>query len=129
MAAKFIDNTAIVLRKIDANALKAMDAVAEVLVEAVQDKMLYGYHTPHGKDGHTEILESGDLFDSIQAIPHKVSQNTYGARVGSDLNYAGYVHDGTRKLVGRPFIRDGVLDAGDRIREVLANIIPNGFNA
>ena len=127
MAVKFIDNTTIVLRKIDANCSQAMQAVADVLVESVQEKMLYGYHTPHGNPPHTEIVDTGALFDSIEASPGKVSQNTYGVNVGTNLHYASYVHDGTKKFVGRPFIRDGVLEAGNKIRETLSEIIPNGF--
>lgn len=121
MAVKFIDNTSIVLRRMDANCTQAMDAVANVLVEAVQDKMLFGYSTA--------ILKTGALFDSIEASPGKASQNTYGVNVGSNLSYASYVHDGTSKMGGRPFIRDGVMDAGDKIRETLSQIIPNGFTA
>jgi phage gpG-like protein len=127
MAVKFIDNTAIVLRKIDANCSRAMQAVADVLVEGVQSKMLYGYHTPHGNPPHTEIVDTGALFDSIEASPGKASQNTYGVNVGTNMHYASYVHDGTSKLAGRPFIKDGVMEASDQVREVLSEIIPNGF--
>lgn len=127
MAVKFIDNTAIVQRQINANCTDAMAAVAEVLVESVQEKMLYGYSTPHGKDGHTEILETGELFDSIQAEPGKASQNTYVVSVGSDVSYASYPHDGTSKLEGRPYIRDGVMDGAEKVRETLESILPNGF--
>lgn len=127
MAVKFVDNTAIVQRQLDANCSEAMAAVAEVLVESVQNKILYGYSTPHGKDGHTEILETGKLFDSIQAEPEKVSQNTYGVKVGSDVSYASYPHDGTSKLEGRPYIGDGVMDGAEKVRETLESILPNGF--
>ena len=129
MAAKFIDNTAVVFKKMDANCVAAMDAVADVLVESVQDKILYGYSVPHGRPPHTEIVETGALFDSIEASPGKVSQNTYGVTVGSGLKYASYVHDGTSKLAGRPFISDGVMDASDKVRKILQSIIPNGFHA
>lgn len=127
MAVKYIDNSAIILRRMDSNCMSAMERIAEAYVESVQYQMLYGYHTPHGKDGHTEILESGDLFDSIQAVSHKVSQNIYGVRVGSDLNYAGHVHDGTRKLVGRPYIKDGVFNASDTVKKIVAEELPNGI--
>lgn len=119
MAVKFIDNTAIVVRKMDANCSKAMQAVAGVLVESVQGKMLYGYPTA--------VVDTGALFDSIEASPDKVSQNTYGVNVGTNLHYASYVHDGTRKMTGRPFIKDGVMEASGKVREVLSQIIPNGF--
>lgn len=126
-AVKFIDNSAIVLRRLDNNCVRAMERIGEAYVESVQYQMLYGYNTPHGKDGHTEILESGDLFDSIEAISHKVSQNTYGVWVGSDMDYAGHVHDGTRKLVGRPYIKDGVFNASDTVKEIVAEELPNGI--
>ena len=129
MPVKFIDNSAIVFRRLDSNCIKAMEAVADVLVESVQEKMLYGYHTPHGNPPHTEIVDTGALFDSIEASPGKVSQNAYGVNVGTNKHYASYVHDGTIKLVGRPFIRDGVLDAGDKVRETLSEIVPEGFKA
>ena len=127
MAVKFIDNSVVVLRKMDSNCMSAMNHIAEAYVESVQYQMLYGYHTPHGKDGHTEILDTGALFDSIQAEPHKVSQNTYGVRVGSDLDYAGHVHDGTRKLVGRPYIKAGVFNASDTVKEIVKEELPNGI--
>lgn len=127
MAVKFIDNSANILRRMDSNCMSAMEHIAEAYVESVQYQMLYGYHTPHGKDGHTEILESGALFDSIQAVPHKVSQNTYGVRVGSDKDYAGHVHDGTYKLEGRPFMKDGVLNASDTVKGIVAEALPNGI--
>lgn len=129
MAVKFVDNSAIVLRRMDSNCTKAMQAVADVLVEAVQEKTLYGYNTPHGNPPHTEIVDTGALFDSIEASPGKVSQNTYVVNVGTNMHYASYVHDGTKKLTGRPFIKDGILEAGDQIRETLSAIIPNGFDA
>lgn len=129
MPVKFIDNSAIVFRRLDANCTRAMGAVAKVLVESVQEKMLYGYNTPHGNPPHTEIVDTGALFDSIEASPEKVSQNTYGVNVGTNKRYASYVHDGTSKLVGRPFVRDGVLDAGDEVRETLSEIVPDGFKA
>ena len=127
MAVKFIDNSAIILRRMDRNCTSAMKHIAEAYVESVQYQMLYGYHTPHGKDGHTEILETGALFDSIQAVPYKVSQNTYGVRTGSDIDYAGHVHDGTSKLEGRPYIKDGVLNATNTVKEIVAEELPNGI--
>lgn len=89
--------------------------------------MLYGYHTPHGKDGHTEIVDTGALFDSIEAETKKSSMNAYTTNVGSSLKYASYVHDGTSKLQGRPFISDGIMAASDKWKDTLAAILPEGI--
>lgn len=131
--AKIIDNSAVVLRRIGTNSQEAMQAAAEFLVEAVQDKILYGYHDWHGKPPHTEIVDTGALFDSIAAKVKRDSQNAYSVSVGSDLPYASYVHDGTRngdgsvKLKARPFIRDAVFDSQQELQEILGDNISQGF--
>ena len=127
MAYTFVDNSAEVLRKLRG----AIDGVAEQLkedlVEGVQEKMLYGYNDPHGSDGHTEIVDTGRLFDSIQAEVKRVSQNTVDINVGAtgESNYAVYVHEGTHKLKGRPFITDGVQEKREHIRATLENGLRN----
>lgn len=117
----FVDNSAAVLRRMASATDRAARETEDVLVEAVQEKILYGYHEPHGEDGHTEIVDTGRLFDSIDAEVKRVSQNTVDIRVGAtgDTPYAVYVHNGTRKLKGRPFIRDGVEASQDKIRETM----------
>ena len=127
MAYTFVDNSAEVLRKLRG----AIDGVAEQLkvdlVEGVQEKMLYGYNDPHGSDGHTEIVDTGRLFDSIQAEVKRVSQNTVDINVGAtgETNYAVYVHEGTHKLKGRPFITEGVQEKREHIRATLENGLRN----
>lgn len=127
MAYTFVDNSAEVLSKLRG----AIDGVAEQLkedlVEGVQEKMLYGYNDPHGSDGHTEIVDTGRLFDSIQAEVKRVSQNTVDINVGAtgETNYAVYVHEGTHKLKGRPFITDGVQEKREHIRATLENGLRN----
>lgn len=125
--AQIIDNSAVVLRRIGTNSQEAMQAAAEYLVEAVQDKILYGYHDWHGKPPHTEIVDTGALFDSIRASVKRDSQNAYTATIGTDREYASYVHDGTTKLKGRPFIRDAFFDSRERIEEILGDNISQGF--
>lgn len=127
------DNRDLVFRQLDSNAGQTMDKLVEVLVEAVQEQMLYGYHTPHGKDGHTEIVDTGAMFDSITADWEKQSQNLYTLNVGVPAGtvpagYVDFVHNGTNKLEPRPFITDGVLNAQEAIKEVCADNLPIGFD-
>lgn len=123
----FVDNSAEVLRRMVSATDRAARQLENDLVEAVQEKILYGYSDPHGKDGHTEIVDTGRLFDSIDAEVKRVSQNTVDIRVGATGNtpYAVYVHNGTRKLKGRPFIRDGVEGSRAHIREVMQSNYEN----
>ena len=123
----FQDNSDIVLRKVGTNSRNAMDKAAEIMVESIQEKILYGYHDVHGNPPHTEIVDTGRLFDSIKAQVRRTSQNAYATEAGSDVPYAIYVHDGTRRLKGRPFITDGILAAQPELKEILSDELKQGF--
>lgn len=45
----------------------------------------------------------------------KAEQNT--VVVGSNVEYAEYVHNGTSKMAGRPFLREGIDQTKDKMQE------------
>ena len=121
-----------VFKQLNANVEACMPLIGEAAVEGVQERMLSGYHTPHGPDGHTEIVDTGALFDSITADVQKESQNLYTVNVGvpagtKPAGYVQYVHDGTWKLEARPFLADGVLNSAEKQKEIYETHLPNGF--
>ena len=122
---KFKDNSDIVLKALYRAMREASNEMAVIARDAVQYQMLYGYKDRHGRDGHTEIVETGRLFDSIKANVNVASQNTYGVTVGTDVPYAKCVHDGTRKLKARRFIRDGLLKANKKLESAAINAFKN----
>lgn len=124
---RFVDNSDIILKKVASNCQEAMEMVGELLVDAVQEKILYGYNDPHGNPPHTEIVDTGALFDSIDAEATRASQNAFEVSVGAGVSYAGYVHNGTYKLKGRPFITDAVMDSREKIKSILTGKIPSGI--
>lgn len=115
----FKDHSDIVLSQMTANSAETMAAVGEALVESVQQKMLYAYYR--------EPIDTGRLFDSIEAEARRVSSNTYETTVGSKVPYAGYVHEGTSRMRGRPYIRDGVFDAQEKVRAIMEGGLSKGF--
>ena len=115
----FKDNSDIVLRQISVNSDNTMKKVGEKLVESVQSAMLYNYSK--------EVVDTGRLFDSIEYQQRRVSQNTYETQVGSSVHYAGYVHEGTSRMRGRPYIRDGIMDAQDDVNAILSQGLSKGF--
>lgn len=147
MAVTFKSNLDLVLRQLHANTAEAAAKAAEIAVESVQMKMLYGYNEPHGRPPHTEIVDSGDLFDSITADVRRVSQNIVDVQVGSDMPYAKYVHEGYTqpaglkfqdkhgnwyttkggKIQGRPFITDGLAAAKDDLENAVGTAWKRGF--
>lgn len=127
------DNRDLVFRRLEANAEEAMKQLVELLPEKIQYQMLYGYHTPHGPDGHTEIVDTGALYDSIAADYEKQSQNLYVVSAGVPAGtkpaaYAGFVHNGTSRLEPRPFVTDGFLAAQEAAAEIFAANLPVGFD-
>ena len=124
---KFESHLDQVVKQIDSNFQAMAEEMKAEAIEWVQEKMLYGYHEPHGEDGHTEIYDTGKLIDTLDGEVKKASQNAYEVTVGSPQPYAVYVHNGTYKLHGRPFIRDGLEGNQDKIKEIFENNAKKGF--
>lgn len=124
---RFVDHSDIVLRQMGQNIRAAADNLAELAVEAIQTKMLYGYKDVHGNPPHTEIVDTGALFDSVDAEVKRASQNGFTVQGGAGTSYAKYVHDGTYKLKGRPFVTDGLMEAKPEIQSELVKSLSNGF--
>lgn len=123
----FKDYSDIIMRKLAGSLGGAAKDVAEVAVEAIQSKMLYGYGDYHGNPPHTEIVDTGALFDSVSAEVAQVSQNAFTVQAGAGTHYAKYVHEGTSKLKGRPFITDGLTEASSEIESAIAKALRQGM--
>lgn len=121
----FKDNTELILNAIASATAEGAQKMADCAVESVQYQILYGYKDPHGKDGHTEIVDTGALFDSIKGDVKRQSQNLYTITVGTDRPYAVYVHNGTRYLKARRFITDGINRARGDMEDILRDEMKN----
>ena len=94
------------------NALTAMGIKA---VGLTVEKMVSGYGAP--------IWDTGTLMRSITF--EKVGGED-AILVGSPVEYAGYVHDGTSKMAGRPFLRDAIFEGADALKAVAQNELGKG---
>lgn len=121
----FKDNTELVLNALASATKEGAQKMADCAVDSVQYQILYGYKDPHGKDGHTEIVDTGALFDSIKGDVKRQSQNLYTITVGTDRQYAVYVHNGTRYLKARRFITDGINRARGDMEDILRDEMKN----
>ena len=121
----FKDNTELILNALASATAEGAQKMADTAVESVQYQILYGYKDPHGEDGHTEIVDTGALFDSIKGDVKRQSQNLYTITVGSDRKYAVHVHNGTRYLKARRFITDGINRARGDMEDILRDEMKN----
>ena len=127
MAVRFEDHSTEVLRRVQGNLKKAAVDVGDIARDAVQEKMLWGYHDVHGNPPHTEIVDTGRLFDSIEGQVKAVNANVYQTSVGTDVPYTEYVHEGTYKLKGRPFITDGIMESREKIQTAIREALRRGM--
>lgn len=121
----FKDNTELILNALASATKEGAQKMADCAADSVQYQILYGYKDPHGKDGHTEIVDTGALFDSIKGDVKRQSQNLYTITVGTDRPYAVYVHNGTRYLKARRFITDGLNRARGDMEDILRDEMKN----
>lgn len=116
---KFKSEVNIVRSQVTGALESAASELKEKSIEWVQEKMLYGYSDPHGPDGHTEIVDTGATFDSVEADTQRNSQDSYTVKAGVQTDYAVFVHNGTRKLKGRPFLRDAMMEHISDIESIM----------
>lgn len=108
MATNFVDNSDAVLRQMRDNVSNALYALGTACVGAIVRQMDTGYGSP--------IRRTGNLMRDVQ---YEINRGEQRVRVGNTLYYAPYVHDGTCKMAGRPYISDALVGMGDELRGVV----------
>lgn len=118
---RMTDNSQQVLDQMRQNVKAALTAMGETGVELVVENMQHGYGRP--------IWQTGDLQRDVSYEVEASGPNTVD--VGSSLDYAPHVHDGTYKMKGRPYIRDALASGNtanvQALREVAAEYLKQGF--
>ena len=120
---KLVDNSQIVIKQMDGNVEAALQAMGVKGVNLVLYQMRQGYGKP--------IRQTGDLQRDLQYETNASLSGSGGyVRIGNTLNYATFVHEGTSKMRGRPYITDGL--SGDnhakQLQQVAEEALKNGFN-
>lgn len=95
-----------IIEKIRQNKKIALTAAATEAQEGIKECMIGGYARP--------VYDTGTLYGDVQ-FDFK-DENT--VEVGSTKDYAPYVHEGTYKMAGRPYVRDGMLGSQQEILSV-----------
>lgn len=112
----FKDNSKAVFAQLEQNSKAALKAMGIAAINAVGKQMQNGYGKPIRKTGalmRDVRVEESDAGDHI--------------RIGNTLEYAVHIHEGTSKIKGRPYIKDGITAKIERIRKVAAQELRKGF--
>ena len=112
----FTSNKAAVQRQMEANIDRALTAMGEEAVGLVVSQMQRGYGKP--------IRQTGTLMRSI--TNERASPRTEA--VGTNVKYATFVHEGTSRMKGRPYLKDGILNGQKLLVTVAAETLKQGFD-
>lgn len=112
------DHSEAVLAQMDANVERALTAMGIKAVGLIVKQMESGYGKP--------IRRTGDLMRSIAYEVENSGKNTVD--VGSNLEYAPFVHEGTSRMAGRPYLRDALQDGSDDLEQVCAAYLRQGID-
>lgn len=117
MAVQYRDNSQQVRSQLKRNVRKLMTAWGQEGVGLTVEQMESGYGKP--------IRDTGNLMRDVSyAVENSGPQSV---DVGNTLDYGKYVHDGTSKMAGRPYLRDGLLGGKKRLQAIAEEILPEGF--
>lgn len=108
------DNSKIVLSTLEGNKKAALTAMATTAQGLILKQMESGYGKP--------IRQTGDL---MRDVDYDVEGDK--ARVGNTLSYSTFVHEGTSRMPGRPYIPDGLAGEEDTLKAAASAPLAKGF--
>lgn len=116
MSVKLENNKKAVMDQLNRNKEKALTVMGEAAVEITTDYMEQKYYHP--------IHMTGDL---IRDASHRPNAGQNEVQVGNSLEYAPWVHNGTRRMRARPYLKDAILENKKIYEEVAAEALSDGF--
>lgn len=114
---KMIDHHAEVLANMNANISRASQAIGTQAVGMIVSQMQGGYGSP--------IRQTGNLMRDVNFLAEEGSKTTI--TVGNSLFYAPFVHEGTSRMAGRPYIKDALQKGWSKLQETWAAYLKAGF--
>lgn len=127
----FKDNSKQVKTQLAGNVQAAHAAMGVEAVRLINKQMESGYKDPHPtldlqgrKTGgtHTNIRWHGDLMRDVDS---EIDGNV--VNVGNTLEYSIPVHEGTSRMSGRPYIKDGIEGGKSALQKVAEAQLKKGF--
>ena len=117
MNIRITSNAPQVMEQLQRNVHKLMTAWGQEGVSLTVEQMESGYGKP--------IRDTGNLIRDVSYAVENSGPDSVD--VGNTLHYGPYVHEGTYKMAGRAYLRDGLIGGKDRLNAVAEDILPEGF--
>lgn len=114
---KFTNNSTQVMAQLKDNKKAALTAMGIKAVGLTVAQMEHGYGKP--------IRKTGTLMGSISSKVGNSGKDTVD--VGSGIEYAPLVHEGTSRMAGRPYLRDALTEGKEALQNIAAAYLKQGF--
>lgn len=111
---RFTDNSGEVLALMAKNATDALTAMGQAAVGLIAGRIASGYGRPIRRTGALQRDVSFEVGDGT-------------VDVGSSLDYALPVHEGTSRMAGRPFITDALTGGAGELQAAAEKRLRQGF--
>lgn len=138
------DNGGVITQDIRMASLRAASAIGVEAAGMIRTQMESGYQDVHpvpriskrtglplkpkkGTYPHTSIRDTSELIRDVQ-FDVSEEDGTVIVTVGNTLAYALFVHDGTRYLKKRPYIRDAIKKGWSRLTQIWEAYLAEAFN-
>lgn len=117
MSVRIVDNRRKVRQLLDQKIKKGLTAVGLIMVETVLNYMEKKYGS--------RIFDTGTL---LRSITFEVDESQKKITIGTNIDYAIFVHNGTRRMRARPFLFDAITENIQVWKEVLAEQLGQGWD-
>lgn len=112
----FVNNAAKVKAKIRSNQKNALEAMGKKAVDLTKGSVLRGYGSP--------IWKTGALYSDIRY--GNLTEESVEVGNSDKVPYSVYVHDGTSRMAGRPYLRDALTQGAAQLKEIAAEKLKEG---
>jgi HK97 gp10 family phage protein len=113
----FVDNSGKVKDQMAHNVQAALAAMGIEATGLIVKQMQSGYGKP--------IWQTGDLQRDVNSAPQNSGPDTVD--VGNSIGYGVFVHEGTSRMSGRPYIKDAIMGGTSRLKQVAETELKKGF--
>ena len=117
----FKDNTPIAKSQMERNIAKALEMMGlknqEIVTKIMSDPNYYGLNR--------DIIDAGRLRSSMS---YQVDAPNQRVIVGTNVEYAIWVHEGTLRMKGRPFLKDSIFNYREDYKEIAKSVLGEGYD-
>lgn len=112
MEVEVIDHTPEVLEALDGAVERVLTALGMFVADEAADQL----------EADPRRVDTGRLKGSITSVPVMSEKAVY---VGTNVEYAPYVHEGTKRMEPNRFLKNAVVNNLDQIRAYIENELKN----